>query len=181
MQWRHLTARLSAYTRRPFGSDQCRKNYVSRDRKIANQRRSYQRQKVVLSTLALALMVPVSAFSQSPAPVVRKHSLEFLRVADTTQGFSSFRDFPAINNHGEVAFVAVPANGREGVFRSRAEGAAQTTIASEMDGLDLFGNEVSINADGVVAFSARTATGDKRREHEPEEHPREERHRKTAL
>ena len=76
------------------------------------------------TAFALAILTAVPAFAQ------KKFQFEFVKVADTTQGFSSFKTFPAINNHGEVTFVAVRDHYGEGAFRARAEGETVTTIAS---------------------------------------------------
>src|SRR5947209_3371079 len=109
--------------------------------------------------IALALLTSVPAFSQSSERHGRKFQFEFEKVVDTTQGFTSFRTFPTINNHGDVAFVGVRNHYGEGVFRARAEGDTVTTIASSLDSLTNFGDDVSMNASGVVAFGATTATG----------------------
>jgi hypothetical protein len=78
-------------------------------------------------------------------------------VTDSTGDFSAFGTFPAINNHGEVAFTAVK-NGTPGVFRSR-EGMEQfVTIASTKDALNSFGADLSLNPSGMVAFGASTAS-----------------------
>jgi hypothetical protein len=81
---------------------------------------------------------------------------EFTNVADSTQGFTNFSTFPAINNSGSVAFVAFQ-NGVSGVFRSR--NGEVTTIASGKEGFGFFGIAPSVNASGFVAFVAGTATG----------------------
>lgn len=113
---------------------------------------------------ALAILASATAFSQNPGSSQnpgqshQKYDVEFVKVVDSTQqGFTGFRTFPSINNHGEVAFVAVQ-DGVEGVFRSGSERATFTVIASG-GGLSNFGDDVSINASGVVAFSATTGSG----------------------
>ncbi|MGR9052183.1 MAG: DUF7453 family protein [Gammaproteobacteria bacterium] len=78
-------------------------------------------------------------------------------MADSTQGFSNFEPFPAINNKSAVAFVATRSDTGQGVFRSR-DGKV-TMIASEQDGLVGFDNAPAINARGVVAFLSRTNSG----------------------
>ena len=91
-------------------------------------------------------------------PLMADHAaIEFSSVIDSTQGYSSFGTFPAMNNRGDVAFTAVQAIYGQGVFRAREEGEKLTVIAR--DGLQFFGDDVSMNASGVVAFSATTALG----------------------
>jgi hypothetical protein len=103
-----------------------------------------------------ALLLFVSTVSVS-AESAKKYDFEFTNVADSSQGFSDFQTFPAINNKGAVVFVAVRSGYGQGVFRSR-EGEV-TTIASQRDGLQNFGNAPAINSGGVVAFNATTASG----------------------
>lgn len=95
--------------------------------------------------------------SLASAEPVSQHEFEFINVADSTQGFTNFEPFPAINNQSAVVFVATRSDTGQGVFRSRA--GTVTTIASNQDGLDLFGKAPVINARGVVAFSSRTSSG----------------------
>jgi hypothetical protein len=108
---------------------------------------------------ALVILASSSAFPQGPARSDKKYDIEFVKVVDTTHGFSSFKTFPSLNNHGDVAFVAVKNGTGEGVFKARAEGEAVITIASAMDSLSFFGDDVAINAGGIVAFDATTSTG----------------------
>ncbi|HEY2016219.1 MAG TPA: choice-of-anchor tandem repeat NxxGxxAF-containing protein [Bryobacteraceae bacterium] len=104
----------------------------------------------------VALLLSVHAGPAS-AQSARKYDFEFTNVADSTQGFSGFLSFPAINNRGAVAFVANRNGYGQGVFRSR-DGEV-TTIASSNDGLQNFGNAPAVNAGGVVAFDATTGSG----------------------
>lgn len=90
------------------------------------------------------------------ADAARSYEFEFTNVVDSTHGFTDFQSFPAINNQGAVAFVAVKSGVGQGVFRTREQ--EVTTIASALDGLVNFGNDPAINASGVVAFDATTAT-----------------------
>jgi hypothetical protein len=85
----------------------------------------------------------------------KKFDFEFTNVADSTQGFSQFETFPAINNKSDVAFVAFQ-DGSQSIFRVHEH--QMTTIASAADGLSNF-NGVCMNASGVVAFNATTGTG----------------------
>ena len=114
---------------------------------------------------ALSMTRPMLAFmaaslllqSASLASDKKKHDFEFANVADSTQGFTNFETFPAINNKGVVVFVAARSGVGQGVFTSR-DGEV-TTIASEMDGLRFFGNDPAINARGTVVFGASTSSG----------------------
>lgn len=118
-------------------------------------------------TLCLASRARVAAFpaafllAASAGPTAAepagKHGFEFINVADSTQGFTDFQPFPAINNKSAVVFVAARSDTGQGVFRSR-EGKV-TTISSEQDGLHNFGNAPAINARGVVVFNATTSSG----------------------
>ncbi len=107
--------------------------------------------------LALALAATTAAFSQD-SHSARKHAIDFENVLDTTQGFTSIGQFPAINDHGEVAFHGVRTGFGEGVFRARVQGDKIVNIATSQDGLNAFGDDPAINAGGVVAFTAITLT-----------------------
>ena len=103
-----------------------------------------------------ALLIALSAY-QALAQDTKDH-FSFMNVADSTQGLRGFSQFPAINNAGAVAFVATGSDGKQGVFRSR-EGTV-TLIASESGGLlKNFGDDVVINAAGVVGYEASPTTG----------------------
>ena len=106
--------------------------------------------------LALAAMFVSPAFPQAEWHSSKQYEIEFTRVADTTNAFRGFGDFPAINNRGEVAFIAIR-NGVAGVFRVREDAERLTTVASVADGISSFGDDVAVNAGGVVAFGASTA------------------------
>jgi hypothetical protein len=100
----------------------------------------------------------IPAFTEDHPQSGKNYKFEFTRVVDTTHGFSSFGNFPAINNHGEVAFSAISSDNGEGVFRTKEEEKV-TTIASIGDGLSRFGDDVALNPSGVVAFDATTTAG----------------------
>jgi hypothetical protein len=110
-------------------------------------------------TTILALLTALPAFSQRPAQPAHKYIIGFTKVADDTQGFKSFGQFPTINNDGQVAFSAASRDLQEGVFRSRAAGAEMTPIATTANNLSFFTTDIAINASGVVAFNATTASG----------------------
>jgi len=80
-----------------------------------------------------------------------KFDCAFVNVADSTQGFSGLSQFPAINNRGEVAFIANKVSSGQGVFKWE-EGRIKT-IASGSD-LNSFGDDVAINSTGVVGYDA---------------------------
>src|SRR5215471_255799 len=113
--------------------------------------------KVTAATAVLAFLTLTPAFPQTQSQLHKKYSFEFTRIVDTTKEFTSFGSFPAMNNHGDVAFTAVR-YGSAGVFRVREEQEKVTTIASPASGLVTFGDQVAINANGVVAFAATTTT-----------------------
>ena len=107
------------------------------------------------SVSAIAVLTCAAALCQ-PKPEL-KYAIEFTSVTDSNGEFNTFGTFPAINNHGEVAFTAIK-SGAPGVFRSR-EGLEQlVTIASTKDALNSFGADVSISPSGMVAFGASTAS-----------------------
>jgi hypothetical protein len=94
------------------------------------------------------------AFAQNS----QKPHFTFVNVADSTQGVSGFSQFPAINEAGAVAFVASDSDKKQGVFRWQEGEIA--TIASESDGLlTSFGDDVVINAAGVVGYDANLVAG----------------------
>ena len=109
--------------------------------------------------LALAIVTSIPAFSEDHSRSGKNYQFEFTNITDTTQGYSGFGTFPAINNHGEVAFIATRNNGDAVVLRTRDPGEKLTTIASPSDGLSAFGDDVALNASGVVVFDANTSTG----------------------
>jgi hypothetical protein len=109
--------------------------------------------------LALAILTAIPAFSEDHSQSGKNYTFEFTRKVDTTQGFSSFGNFPAINNHGEVVFTATRNAVGAGVFRLHDSVENADTIASIGDGLSLFGDDVALNPSGVVAFDATTTTG----------------------
>jgi hypothetical protein len=111
-----------------------------------------------VGAVTLAILTSVSGFSAENQQGGKKNDIEFIKVVDsTTQGFTAFDKFPAINNHGEVAFVGVR-NGDTEVFRVRAEGENLTPITNSKESLFAFGGELSMNSSGVVAFDAITAS-----------------------
>ncbi|HTP36039.1 MAG TPA: choice-of-anchor tandem repeat NxxGxxAF-containing protein [Candidatus Acidoferrales bacterium] len=104
---------------------------------------------------ALLALGPVFCQVQSSG---KSYAFEFTEVVDSTNGFNSIGSFPAINNHGEVAFRAASNGGTEGIFRAGQALDKLATIASTSDGLSFFGDDVAINPGGVVVFDATTAS-----------------------
>jgi hypothetical protein len=107
--------------------------------------------------LATALLLAVSAghaFAQNKTD----SDFRFENVADSTQGFAGFATFPAINDHGAVAFEAATVTSETGIFRRnifRPDKDGLSTIAiSSPGGLSLFGIDPAINAEGTVAYTA---------------------------
>lgn len=108
-------------------------------------------------SLLLALLLAIFA-SETFAQNSEKPQFTFVNVVDSTQGLSAFSNFPAINDAGAVAFVATDFDKKQGVFRWH-EGEI-TTIASESGGLlASFGDDVVINAAGVVGYDANLTNG----------------------
>src|SRR5215467_2587586 len=66
--------------------------------------------------LAAALLLALSA-GRALAETPHNIHIKFANVADSTQGFSGFSQFPAINNRGAVAFVAAQNGGSQCVFK----------------------------------------------------------------
>ena len=115
-----------------------------------------RKQAAIALSLAVLTMTPV--FCQERQASDKKYEIEFTNVADTTKGFSGFGNFPAINNHGDIAFTADRNGVGPGVFEVRGQEKV-TTVASGLDGLTFFADSVAVNSAGVVAFAATTATG----------------------
>lgn len=122
---------------------------LNRARRISSQ---------ITLVLVLAILPAVPALCQDDRQTAKSYKFEFTNIADTTQGFGAFGLFPAINNHGEVAFTA-NRNDTGLIFRTRGGADTVTTIASSADSLSQFGDDVAVNPGGVVAFDATTATG----------------------
>ena len=106
-----------------------------------------------IGLVTASLLLGAGTFASADSLHKKTHNFEFTNVVDSTQGYSKFETFPAINNQGGVVFVAVK-GGDQGVFVAR--NGAVTTIASEASGLHFFGIDPAINASGVVAFGATT-------------------------
>ena len=65
-----------------------------------------------LHGLAIAVLISAPVWSEEHVQPEKKYSIEFTGIVDSIGGFSSFGNFPAINNHGEVTFTAVAGNGQ---------------------------------------------------------------------
>jgi hypothetical protein len=102
--------------------------------------------------LAAALLLAVSV-GHASGQNKTDSDFRFVNVADSTQGFASFATFPAINDHGEVAFEARKATSEDGIFKWH-EGALSTIAISSPGGLSGFGIDPAINAGGTVAYGA---------------------------
>jgi hypothetical protein len=114
-----------------------------------------KKRKQAVTVLALAVLTIVPVFCQEPEPD-KKYEIEFINVVDTTKGFGAFGNFPAINNHGKIAFTAVQNGVGAGVFLVPLPSEKVTTIATVSDGMTFFADSVAINSAGVVAFAATT-------------------------
>lgn len=107
----------------------------------------------VLALGFLLMLFARQALAENPA---RLH-VEFVNVADTTQGTSDFSQFPAINNQGSVAFVATQGPDQN-VFkwdRRNLNPIASTATAP----FTFFTDDVAINEAGTIAFRAGLNTG----------------------
>jgi hypothetical protein len=114
------------------------------------------KQAAIVLTLAALTLAP--ALCQEPPRSGKKYDIEFTNMVDSTKGFAAFESFPAINNHGDVAFTANQNGVGPGVFRVREPLEQVTAIASALDGLTFFADSVAVNSSGVVAFAATTST-----------------------
>lgn len=102
--------------------------------------------------VAVALFVAMSA-SIALGQATRL-DCAFVNVADSSRGFSGLSRFPAINNRGEVAFIANRIGSGQGVFKWE-EGRVKTIVSS--GSLNSFGDDVAINSAGVVGYDAALA------------------------
>jgi len=85
-----------------------------------------------------------------------KERLNFVNVADTTQGLRNFSEFAAMNDLGSVVFEAIDGDGKQGVFKWRA--GTITTIASESNSTQRDFNDAVINDTDLVAYAANPST-----------------------
>ncbi len=87
----------------------------------------------------------------------QKSHIKFVNIADSTQGFSGFSQFPAINNQGSVAFLAIQGTDQK-VFRwdRRRQNAIASTATAPFTS---FTDDVVMNDAGVVGFRALLSTG----------------------
>jgi hypothetical protein len=104
----------------------------------------------------LASLLVLTSTCQVLAQTAKNH-FKFVNVVDSTQGYSGFSQFPAINNRGSVAFIGSRSDG-QGVLEWQDH--KETTIASVADGrLSGFVVGVVINDAGVVGYHASPTTG----------------------
>jgi hypothetical protein len=101
--------------------------------------------------LAAALLLALSA-GQAVAETPQNIHIKFTNVADSTQGFSGFSQFPAINNRGAVAFVAAQ-NSSQCVFKWKRRVLIPIASTSGSNFIS-FSDDLAINAAGIVAFHA---------------------------
>lgn len=107
-----------------------------------------------LATLLMLLVSVGDAYAQNKT----RSEFRFVNIVDNTRTFTSFATFPAINNHGAVAFEAIGPGSDDGVYRWH-DGVLTPIAKSSRGGLNSFGNDPAINAKGVVAFDADVEGG----------------------
>lgn len=114
--------------------------------------------RVLLITSPAAVFVLALFAGQAFAQTAQKTQVEFVNVADSTQGLGQFSQFPAINHRGVVAFVAKQGVTEQSVFKW--EGSDLTAIATTTgSSFTFFTDDVVINNSGVVGFRATLNTG----------------------
>ncbi|MBZ5506145.1 MAG: hypothetical protein LAO78_11850 [Acidobacteriia bacterium] len=110
-----------------------------------------------LGSWAVALLLALFA-GQASAETPQNIHIKFVNVADSTQGLASFSQFPAINNRGAVAFVAMQSSTGQEVFKwDRRE--LKPIASTSGTNFTSFADDVVINAAGIVAFHANLNTG----------------------
>jgi hypothetical protein len=108
-------------------------------------------------SLTAVLLVTLFA-GQASAETPQNTHIEFVNVADSTQGLSEFSQFPAINNRGAVAFIATKNAADQEVFKwDRRE--LKPIASTSGSNFTFFADDVVINAAGIVAFHANLNTG----------------------
>ena len=90
---------------------------------------------------------------QASAEDDRRSDFKFVNIADnTSQSFAGFGTAPSINNAGAVAFIATGSSFGQGVFKWQHGELKNITARSTT--LGHFGDDVVINAGGLVGFDA---------------------------
>ena len=117
--------------------------------KTATGRSAGPARMVGLLAVLLAALLP----GHSSAQPQQTAQIGFVNVADSTQGFLDFSQFPAINNRGAVAFTAIQPGAGQQVFRWDRSGLSPIAVADGST-ITLFTDDVAINDSGVVAFRA---------------------------
>ncbi len=107
-----------------------------------------------LAAALLLTLLAAQAFAETPQNI----RVNFVNVADSTQGLSQFSQFPAINNRGAVAFIATQNDATQEVFKWECRG-LQTMASTSDPSFGFFTDDVVINASGVVGFRAVLTTG----------------------
>ena len=106
--------------------------------------------------LALGLLLLPCA-GQALAENPQQVHVEFVNVADSTQGLSDLSQFPAINNQGSVAFVATRGSDQK-VFKWK-RGSMNEIASTATAPFAFFTDDVVINDAGIVGFRAILNTG----------------------
>jgi hypothetical protein len=105
----------------------------------------------ILATL-LAVLTAGHAFAQE----FRHIAFQFTNVADTTKGYTSLSQFPAINNRGTVVFEATGPVFVDGIFKWQDGQIA--TVSSDPNSLSLYGADPVISDTGITAFEANLSS-----------------------
>lgn len=106
--------------------------------------------------LALGFLLLLCA-GQAFAENGQQLRIEFLNVADNTQGLSDFSQFPAINDRGAVAFTGIQGSDQK-VFKWE-HGNLNEIASTATAPFGFFTDDVVINDTGITAFRAVFNTG----------------------
>ena len=107
----------------------------------------------ILALGALLMLCAGQAFAENPARL----QVQYVNVADSTQGIGDFSQFPAINNQGSVAFIATQGPDQD-VFKWDRRNLAVTASTATAP-FTFFTDDVVINEAGTVGFRAGLSTG----------------------
>lgn len=104
----------------------------------------------------VAVLLALCAAQASAQPSHNAH-IQFVNVADSTQGLSELSQFPAINNQGSVAFVATQGDDQK-VFKSEYNRLSEIASTGTKP-FTFFTDDVAMNDAGIVSFRSILSTG----------------------